>query len=67
MKMKQRVDRIKMKQQRVERTNGFVLGGFSWSNSRQGADRARGELGTGRVLLGLLPNGWSRLINSENG
>ena len=55
------------KQQRVGRTNGFVLGFFSWSNRRQGADKAQGELGMGRVLLGLLPNGRSRLIGSENG
>ena len=61
------VGRMKMKQQHVERTNGFVLGFFSWSNRRQGTDRARGELGTGRLLLGLLPNGRSRLIGSENG
>jgi hypothetical protein len=59
--------RSNMKQQRVGRTNGFVLGFFSWSNHRQGADRARGELGMAGVLLGLLPNGRSRLIGSENG
>jgi len=65
--MKQRVGRMKMKQQWVGRTNGFVLRFFSWLNHRQGADRARGELGTDRALLGLLPNGRSRLIGSENG
>ena len=55
-----------MKQQRVGRTNGFVLGFCSWSNCHQGANRTRGELGMGQALLGLLPNGWSRLIGSEN-
>ena len=45
----------------------FVLGFFSWSNYYQGTDRTRGELGTGQALLGLLPNGRSRLIDSENG
>jgi hypothetical protein len=64
--MKQRVERMKMKQQWVGRTNGFLLEFFSWSNRRQGADRTRGELGTGRALLGFLPNEWSRLIGSEN-
>jgi hypothetical protein len=39
---------------------------FSWSNRRQGTDRTRGELGTDRVLLGFLPNEWSRLISNEN-
>jgi hypothetical protein len=43
MKMKQRVEKMKMRQRRVERTNGFVLGFFSWSNRRQGADRAQGS------------------------
>jgi hypothetical protein len=65
--MGQRVERMRMKQQRVGRTNGFVLGFFSWSNRRQGTDSTQGELGTGRALLGLLPNGRSRLIGSENG
>jgi hypothetical protein len=57
MKMKQRVGRMKIKQQWVGRTNGFILGFFSWSNYHQGADRTRGELGMGWALLGLLPNG----------
>jgi hypothetical protein len=61
------VERMRMKQQRVGRTNGFVLGFFSWSNCHQGADRTRGELGTGWALLGLLPNGRSRLIDNKNG
>jgi hypothetical protein len=65
--MKQQVGRMKMKQQQVGRTNGFILGFFSWSNRRQGADRVRGEFRTGRALLGLLPNGQSRLIGTENG
>jgi hypothetical protein len=47
MKMKQRVGRMKMKQQWVGRTNEFVLGFFSWSNHRQGTNRTRGELGMG--------------------
>ena len=51
---------------RVGRTNGFILGFFSWSNRRHATDRARGELGMGRALLGLLPNRWSKLIGSEN-
>jgi hypothetical protein len=37
-------------------SNGFILGVFSWSNRRQGADRT----------LGLLPNGRFRLIGIEN-
>jgi hypothetical protein len=44
----------------------FVLRFFSWSNRRQGVDRTWGELGTGQALLGLLPNGRSRLIGGEN-
>jgi hypothetical protein len=56
MKMKQQVGRMRMKQQLVGRTNGFVLGFFSWSNHHQGIDRTQGELGMGQVLLGLLPN-----------
>jgi hypothetical protein len=67
MKMKQQVERMRIKQQRVRRTNGFVLGFFSWSNHRQGTDRTRGELGAGRALQDLLPNRRSRLIGSENG
>ena len=56
-----------MKQQQVGRTNGFVLGFFSWSDGRKGAGRPRGELGTGQELLDLLSNGRYRLIGSENG
>jgi hypothetical protein len=55
-----------MKQQWVGRTNEFVLVFYSWLNHHQGAYRTRGELGMGRALLGLLPNRWSRLIDSEN-
>jgi hypothetical protein len=37
----------------VRRTNGFVLGFFSGSNSRQYADRGKGSWGTDRAVLGF--------------
>ena len=42
---------------------GFLVG----RTTAKGAVRTRGELGTGQMLLGFLPNGWSKLIDSENG
>ena len=42
---------------------GFLVG----RTAAKAPTGPEGELGTGRALLGLLPNGQSRLIGSENG
>jgi hypothetical protein len=63
MKIKQLVGRMNMKQQ-VGRTNGFVLGFFSWSNNHQCANRAKGSWGMAWVVLGFFSK-WTVQINQQ--
>jgi hypothetical protein len=63
MKIKQLVGRMKMKQ-REGRTNGFVLGFFSGSNSRQCTNRAEGSWGMAQVVLGFFSK-WTVQIDRQ--
>ena len=58
---------MKMKQQQVERTNGFILSFLVGQTTAKVPIGPEGSWERAGVLLGLLPNGRSRLIYSENG